>query len=211
MKKNKIFCIGLHKTGTSSLHEFSLKCGYKSTHSANWAFNNQALEKFDFFSDGGSHFDNIIEFDYESLLHKYPDALFILNVRDARSWIVSKLKHAGWKYDTLIEHDDPGTLYHDWKKKTFLHIRSFIEHKYSYEAKVKKYFRNNCPEKLLVIDVTDNKKKEYNIRSLLDFMGLPNDTVVEFPHSNKARQKKRLSDEVMEYIDNVILAIESKK
>lgn len=204
----KVFCIGLHKTGTSSLHDFALQCGYKSTHTVHWMKNENMLEEFDFFSDGGSHFDDQNEFNYEELLRRYPDALFILNTRDARSWVVSKLKHAGWTKDTVIEPDENFTPYSDWKDKSFFNIRAFLEHKFNYEAKVTNYFQKNHPDKILFIDVTKNK--EQNVKDLIKFLGVNLDKTIEFPHSNKARKKENLSEEVMDFIDKVLLELESR-
>src|SRR5688572_3840681 len=73
---NKVFCIGLHKTGTTSLADFFREFGFYPTHSTGWITDSSKLKRFDFFSDGGSHFDNINEFDFERLFHTYKNSKF---------------------------------------------------------------------------------------------------------------------------------------
>lgn len=91
----KYFCIGLHKTGTSTLHHIALNNKLKSIHSVDWANDENKIKLYDFFSDGGSHYNKINEIDYEYLYSTYTDSIFIINIRDPKSWIISKLKHAG--------------------------------------------------------------------------------------------------------------------
>lgn len=113
--KNKVFCIGLHKTGTTTLGNWAREYGFHSTHSIDWIKEDWKLQTFDFFSDGGSHFDNINEFDVQKLFYKYPKALFILQTRDSKKWIISKLKHAGWSENTFLEEDNIEKIRHeDW-------------------------------------------------------------------------------------------------
>lgn len=202
---DKIFCIGLHKTGTSSLYDFAQKLGFSCIHSANWHKDKARLEKFDFFSDGGSHYDGINEFDYIDLLDDHPAAKFILQTRDTRGWIVSKLKHAGWSKDTVIQVDDPSKLNNEhWKYKSLLHVKTFIKHKVNYERKVKDYFGSVCPDQLLTIDITSDKTRKVDILRLGAFLDVPESDIPDFPHSNKARAKSSLSDEVMSFIDEII-------
>lgn len=46
---NKFFCIGLHKTGTSTLHQIALDNKLKSTHSTDWHNNENKIKLYDFF------------------------------------------------------------------------------------------------------------------------------------------------------------------
>ncbi|MFT6857329.1 MAG: hypothetical protein ACJA0X_003318 [Cyclobacteriaceae bacterium] len=81
---NKVFCIGLHKAGTTSLADFSHKFEFSVTHSISWIHNNDTFNRFNFFSDG-RHFDNMNEFDFKCLYDSYPNAKFILQTRDPKS------------------------------------------------------------------------------------------------------------------------------
>lgn len=152
---NKVFCIGLHKTGTTTLANYFNEFGYNSTHSTDWINNSSKLESFDFFSDGGSHFDNEKEFDFEKLFYMYKKSKFILQTRDTEKWVTSKLKHAGWNQNTEIQKDDPTKITHkQWRYKSLLTVKKLIEHKYNYEKKVIFFFKEKDAGRLLIIDIT---------------------------------------------------------
>ncbi|MGX9365640.1 sulfotransferase [Desulfoplanes sp. PS50] len=197
----KVFCIGLHKTGTTSLRALATKYGYKAIHSTDWISDANKLKEFEFFSDGGSHFDGQNEFDFKRLFHDYPNALFILQTRPTKNWIVSKLKHAGWTEQTIIEVDDEKKIYHDdWKYKSLLIIESFIRHKYNYEHKVIDFFEKNDPSRLLKIDITDKPIQETTIHNLVTFLGLRSLCTIQLPHKNKKKSQDGLSKEVSDFI-----------
>jgi hypothetical protein len=116
--KTKIFCVGLNKTGTSSLHEAFKILGLKSVH---WKDNNglnikvkinenflngdnilNGIEKYNAFSDwdlGNSH-QVFKEFDKQ-----YPNSKFILNTRDLGGWLDSREKHV--KRNQKNKSDNP--------------------------------------------------------------------------------------------------------
>lgn len=206
--KRKIFCIGLHKTGTSSLAKLAKKYGFRAIHSTDWIFDPEKLREFNFFSDGGSQFDGINEFDYEFLFYEYPESLFILQSRDTRKWIISKLKHAGWNDKTIIESDDPRKIKDDdWTYKSLLTVGKFIEHKFNYEKKVNDFFVKNDPTRLLKIDITDQSIQSAELRKLADFMGVRTVKRIGMPHINKAKPGIELSADVLAFIDKKIEAI----
>ncbi|MEH6549045.1 MAG: hypothetical protein V7744_03575 [Pseudomonadales bacterium] len=202
-RRKKIFCIGLHKTGTTSLCWMGGKLGYKAVHSTDWAKSSIKIFKFDFFSDGGSHFDGINEFDFERWFYRYPNALFILQTRETERWVVSKLMHAGWKEGTAIEPDDEEKIRHqDWRYKSLLTIRKFIEHKYSYEKRVVDFFEKHGADRLLVVDVTNRSIQSSEINRMLEF--LDSECELEFPQLNKAGSGVKLSGEVESCIERTI-------
>lgn len=209
--KRKVFCIGLHKTGTTSIYEIAIRYGYKATHSTDWAFDSKKIEKFEFFCDGGSHFDDQNEFNFRHLANEYPDSLFILQTRDTRSWIISKLKHAGWNEKTEVKPDNKEKIRHDdWEYKSFLTIDNLIRHKYNYEQKAIKFFDENDPDRLLVIDIVDRNTQDRDIAKLVAFLELRSISKIELPHRNKARSIGRLAEEVLVFIDQAIAACESE-
>lgn len=201
--KNKVFCIGLHKTGTTSLYYLALEYGFRATHTTDWIFNEAKLKKFEFFCDGGSHFDGINEFDLNYLYSTYPKSLFILQTRDAKSWLNSKLKHAGWNENTQIQPNDINKITHEnWKYKSFLNIQKFIEHKYNYEQNVISFFEENNPDRLLRLDITNSKNKGKELKRLENFLGLRKINTIKIPHKNKGNTKNKLPDSVLNYIHN---------
>ena len=98
----KIFCIGLNKTRTTSLHNMFHKFGYKinNQHKAErmldqYISNNfdgylKYCELFDFFQDVPFSLPKT----YEILEKKFPNAKFILSVRnDSETWVNSLIKY----------------------------------------------------------------------------------------------------------------------
>lgn len=219
-KFNKIFCIGLHKTGTTSLHNFFLNLGIKSTHNTSWSktpIPNEYLQKYRAFSDGGGHFwFNEYEFggnhEVRLLDENYPNSKFILNTRSLKSWVVSKLLHAGWKEG--IELNAPKKVTHEeWRYKSIDVVRKWITNRYNYHEKVKKYFEDR-PNDILYIDVTKNTNLLKKLINFLEFDQQINvvDKVNRFqkmmnkislekkyvpsnlPHENKNKGKTTLKD-----------------
>jgi len=207
---NKTFCIGLHKQGTSSLADFADINGLKSIHSTNWQNQPSLLNEYDFFSDGGSHYDGINEFEFENLSTLFENSKFILQTRDPEKWIISKLVHAGWNLKTTFSEGDTTQQpeHSGWKEKTLLNIKRFLTHKKNYEAKVKKYFESSegLSNRLLTIDVTAGSN-ESNSLVLARFLGINDANYKPIPWSNKVASKGsaiKLPMEVHEYISKLI-------
>lgn len=114
-KSGKIFCIGLNKTGTRSLHTALNILGFKAAHhdspigrigeifKANAENNRElltGLDNFDAFSDwidmegSNNHFFKIMD-------QQYPGSKFIFTDRDIEGWIESRIKHV--KKDSRLE------------------------------------------------------------------------------------------------------------
>ena len=92
----KLFQIGLNKTGTTSLHAALEILGYKSIHNIRKEENilpqlkegdTTLFDQYECFTDGTWH----REFKY--LKENYPDAKFVLMVRDKEEWIQSRINH----------------------------------------------------------------------------------------------------------------------
>ena len=87
----KVFCVGFNKTGTTTLHRIlGDQLSYRSAHKPRWTDwsitkNRSRLEPFDAFSDGGCA-------SIRNLDELYPDALFILNTRPLKHWVLSRHK-----------------------------------------------------------------------------------------------------------------------
>ena len=202
---NKIFCIGLHKTGTTTLANFFREYGFKDTHSVNWINDERKLNKYDFFSDGGSHFDNINEFDFRRLFNIYKHSTFILQTRETEKWVLSKLRHAGWTKDTIIQPDDPSKIKHDeWKYKSFLTIQKFIEHKINYENKVLSFFKKNDISRLLVIDITKKDIQTAELNKLKTELNLQSVNTISLPHHHNKKSQISLPKEVYSFIKKTI-------
>ncbi len=88
----KIFCIGFNKTGTTSLHHFFQGCNLKSTHNPHWVnftkyrFGKPYFWRYQCYCDGEQS-------DFFRLHRWFPDSLFILNDRNEKDWLYSRIKH----------------------------------------------------------------------------------------------------------------------
>lgn len=210
-RKNKVFCIGLHKTGTTTLADYFKKYGFEATHTVDWQNNHNKLEQFEFFSDGGSHFDSINEFDFKQLAETYPNSKFILQTRDTEKWVISKLKHAGWNETTEIQPDDIEKIKHDdWTYKSLLTVKKFIEHKFNYERKVKDFFETHAPNRLLVIDVTNKEMQANELNRLKTFLKLKSIGGVQLPHSNKRIASASISDQLKDFVHQEVAKYNSQ-
>jgi hypothetical protein len=84
----KVFAIGLHKTGTRSIHQIFGRAGLSARHSTTWPEPPAWLERASAqaFSDGTAT-------GFAWLDRTYPRSRFILNVRDLDEWLDSWIEH----------------------------------------------------------------------------------------------------------------------
>ncbi|MCH8810272.1 MAG: hypothetical protein IID07_00465 [Gemmatimonadetes bacterium] len=87
----KVFCVGFSKTGTTTLHQIlGDQLSYRSAHKPGWTDwsitkNRDQLDRFDAFTDGECAA-------IRNLDDLYPDALFVLNTRPLKHWVLSRHK-----------------------------------------------------------------------------------------------------------------------
>jgi hypothetical protein len=193
----KIFCIGFHKTGISTLAKCLKELRFVPHASWNnskflvprWAEGNyypilEYAKNFKSFSDSPWNHTNL----YEALDMKFPGSKFILTMRDPDKWFESTRKWATpqGKMETSVRKLPYGKLFH---KKVFgLTTDSFDDMKDQYKEvyhqrnlEIKEYFKNR-PEDFLILDW----EKDDGWEKLCDFLSadVPN---IPFPHLSKAR------------------------
>jgi len=180
----KVFCIGLPKTGTTSLGVALQELGYQVTgpnglhdpeieeNAIPMAF--ELAERFDAFRD--TPWPVI----YQELDERFPGSKFILSLRDPESWVRSQVRHFGRKKTPMRQ----------WmfgagcpEGNEALYIQQFNEHKKA----VLRYFRNR-PKDLLVMDFDRGDGWE----KLCPFLGIESPDIV-FPHANKALVRESMS------------------
>ena len=165
----KVFCIGLNKTATSSLHQALETLGIRSLHWGGPATRKQIeqamaegrplvddLAAYDAFSDIQVLSDN-----FELLDRQYPGSKFILTTRDPESWIASRRRHVlrnvarkqQGQYDGDFLTADEAM----WAKQDHEH-----------HARVHAYFADR-PGDLLMMDIVAGDGYEV----LCPFLGLP--------------------------------------
>ena len=190
---NKIFGIGLPKSGTSSLHEALKLLGYNSNHnpddkitekelrSAN--YNLSILEKYD------AIMDIPIPAIFAQLDEAWPDSKFILTVRPIDAWIESS-RRAGFNQSYAVPK--PGSTVEFYMTLLF-GCNVFDEKRYrwiyeTHNKNVKDYFSGSKSDQLLILDLTKGDVWE-EICTFLD-KPVPD---VPIPHANPLSNRKKLS------------------
>ena len=179
----KIFCIGFHKTGTTSLETALTTLGYRVTgaHGAHdpdieknvlpMAY--ELVDQYDAFQD------NPWPIIYKQLDRKYPGSKFILTLRDSRSWIKSQVNHFG-RRDTAMRRWIYGVGCPEGNEN--LYIKRFEDH----NNEVKEYFIDRS-EDLLIL----NFSKGDGWEKLCLFLN-KNIPSTQFPHANKASNREKV-------------------
>ena len=184
MMSRKVFCIGFHKTGTSSLNVALARLGYcvhgpinasdpitlGSLLSSAYAL----ADQYDAFED------NPWPLLYREMDERFPGSKFILSVREKDRWIRSVVDHFGQR-STPMRNFIYGAGAPQGNEE--LYLCRFEAH----NAEVKHYFRDR-PGDLLVMDVSAADAWP----CLCNFLG---HRVVDepFPHANPAKNRRRLS------------------
>lgn len=174
---SKIFCIGLHKTGTVSIGTALKILGYnvlmgdksdskkmeQNLHDGIGAIS--GYESYDVFADIYCPKEQFAVFD-----RQYPQSKFILTTRNEKDWIKSC-----W---SQIKKRPNSPYYHPWYYK---HEIQWIWKKRAHEASAMHYFCNT--DKLLVMDITKGDGwKEICAFLNVDIPDMP------FPHKNKSNK-----------------------
>lgn len=189
MKRQKVFCIGLGKTGTTSVKEALRILGYRIIRlPLNW----EGITDFDAALPGVSAAM------FKELDAAFPNSKFILTVRDVEGWLKSierdMSRKKGVKRDKQKERKKILTLKYgtsEFDAHTFR--KAFHEH----EAKVSDYFKNR-PEDLLVLNVTKSEGWE----PLCTFLNEPVPSL-SFPYVNKAAELDALLVRLLHVVGDV--------
>lgn len=174
MTRQKVFCIGLGKTGTTSLKEALRILGYRLVRlPLDW----KGITDFDAALPGVSAAM------FTELDAAYPGSKFILTVRDVEGWLKSierdmRLKQ-GLDRERRAEREQILTMKYG---RTTFDKEAFRAAFHEHEAKVRKYFEDR-PDDLLVLNVTTSAGWE----PLCGFLGVPAPDE-PFPNVNKAAE-----------------------
>ena len=177
MKDKKVFGIGFHKTGTTSLTRALKILGYKVTGPDGAHNPNIALEVnnliFDLAEKHDAFQDNPWPLFYKELDIKYPGSKFILTLRPTEKWINSLTKHFGTKITPMREWIY-GTGFGCPVGNEKRYIRRYEQH----NKEVIEYFSQR-PDDLLIFNLTEGDGWE----KLCSFLNEPLQTS-KFPHEN---------------------------
>jgi 3'-phosphoadenosine 5'-phosphosulfate (PAPS) 3'-phosphatase len=179
----KIFGIGLSKTGTTSLAEALIILGYPTK-------DNPGLSRYvkgDLSSIDASVLDEHVALTdtpipsfYRELDARYPDAKFILTIRDKEGWLASCKKQFTQKLADK-QNDAHNQLFIDIYDSTVFEERKFAAGYDRFVGGVLEHFRDR-PGKLLVINVAAGDGWE----KLCPFLGKPVPDI-PFPKANVTR------------------------
>lgn len=156
LKNRKVFCIGLSRTGTTSLHLALVACGLSGVHYSspiamrwlNGDYSPDTTKGFQTFSDVP------VAVYFKQLAETHPDALFIYTRRDPEKWLASVERH----YQTTPPPSQYSIL-RDYVRAaaygSILFSRSrYLDKFHEHEEHVTSFFRDQ-PEKLLTLETTE--------------------------------------------------------
>lgn len=176
--RDKIFGVGLNKTGTTSLltalQEFGILCGHQPDFEL--LFSDWKVRRFDRIIALARHYEAFqdapfsLPFTYQALDQAFPDARFVLTVREAEEWYESLVRfhrkilfggnHPSWERIKSVHYIYPEYIYESavamWRWNEFgLYDRSRAIDLYNlHNNSVMEYFHTR-PERLLVINLAD--------------------------------------------------------
>ena len=182
-QEQKVFGIGLSKTGTTTLSDALELLGIDNGHYTN-PLTRQLLSDVDFFMLGGAT-DTPVSNCFEKLFYLYPNAKFVLTTRPMQDWVRSMRAHyadpalarsriglpSGFQYGLLGEEVQVGLyVHHDQYEK------AGIQH----EQRVRHFFADKPADRLLIFNVFEGQCWP----ELCAFLGRPHPQK-DFPWSNR--------------------------
>lgn len=189
----RIFGIGFHKTGTTSLHHAFTALGFDSWH---WKSNKEAWRIFSEMNAGGRSpllensyalCDNPIPLLYEKLDKAYPGSKYILTMLSDEKWLAA--------VECLF--DPNRNPYYDWDKQPFSHMiheaiygtrlyskQTFLDRYRHHNRDVIAFFRDR-PNDLLVMNMSEGA----GWKELCGFLGKPIPSI-PYPHAHKDQPPK---------------------
>lgn len=181
----KIFGIGLARTGTTTLAKSLEILGYKSVHvecNIMEVTDNNGIDEFNINKDVIESNDAIVGTPlcpcYQLLAEKYPDALFIITVRESESWLIS----CSLGFTDRMVMDENHCALHRWLYDSRLYDRDkFLKGYTNYLIKVLNYFDGKNRDRLLL----------YNICSGSGWYPLCNFLKKEIPYCALPHESKR--------------------
>lgn len=197
--KEKVFEIGLGRTGTNSLTVAMSMLGYRVQHGTTnklvtdgvkrflWdgTIPGAAIEKWDFFS-------NWPDVMWRELSHNYPESRFILTWRSPLDWAGSYAKHDR----TMAGKQRRAVQQEKLDVRVTRRLAQYGIARYSHERYVAKFIRHRTeieqwfidePKRLLMVDICNGDGWD----KLCDFLQIEQ-PCVPFPRANDVATQKRL-------------------
>lgn len=180
----KIFCIGFHKTGTTSMGKLFRKLGYREqgpykTRDREFVAKLARGDLGELFAvaEGAEAFrDNPWPLFYRELDARFPGSRFILTLRDPDSWIQSAVNHFGSQPDPSSPMRELiyGAASPVGNERTY--AERFVRH----NREVREYFADR-EQDLLAIDLNEGDA----LRPICRFLGRRKPWLMRMPHKNR--------------------------
>lgn len=189
-QESKIFCIGLNKTGTTSIHKAFELLGLSSVHFKSDSGNIKKIIKDN--HEGGrpllagiSQYKAYSDWNVASTNHLYkeldlqhPNSKFILTTRDMEGWLKSREKHVMRNFSKRNNPTESAPI---------VNLGAWREEFEAHHLDVQEYFKNR-PGDLLIFDVT--KGDEWKKLCAFIGVGVPSRP---FPKKNRANKSTESS------------------
>jgi hypothetical protein len=181
-REQKIFGIGLSKTGTTSLSRALTMLGVDNGHYTN-PLTQQLLSDIDFFMLGGAT-DTPVTAGFEKLYFLYPNAKFILTTRPIEGWARSMKANYGPPKFARIAVNAKGLPYgllgEAIQVGLYLHRDQFEGAFHDHEQRVRRFFADKPADRFLIFNVFEGQ----GWTELCAFLGKPIPEG-DFPWSNR--------------------------
>jgi hypothetical protein len=153
---DKVFGVGMQRTGTSTMTRAFRLLGYRSAHFPAELWEDREARVL---SECNAFFDNPIPLIYQELDERYPASKFILTVRDEEDWLKSV------EYPFSEKRDDYGLdeskriqeMHHALYGMNHFDAEVFRKAFRRHNNQVKEYFADR-PDDLLVLDISQDDK-----------------------------------------------------
>ena len=185
LMKAKVFCIGFHKTGTTTLDLALRKLGYRVT-GPNHTKDPNIAEKVHELADElvqqyDAFQDNPWPILYREMDQKYPGSKFIMTIRSSDSWLSSQVRDFAYTETPMRQW-----IYGKGcpKGNEALYVERFERH----NREVLEYFENRQDDFLLM-----DLPQGHGWPELCGFLGvdIPSEP---FPHANKASVSRKIKN-----------------
>lgn len=174
LPESPIFCIGLHKTGTTSLLQAFLRLGIRTCDGLADRLERPAFpgytDKIDLLE---KHYADYLAFEdvpwpvlWPELFDRWPEARFILTTRDRQAWLKSVIAHFGSNPDPI----------HEWIYASAFpcgHEQQWLDYYDRHNAEIIHFFSARPQARFLHIAIDDGTPAEVVSERLRAFLGFP--------------------------------------
>lgn len=194
-KYNKVICIGMHKTGTSTLGMALLELGFSVVGARTDLAEVLLKGEIDIAIEEARPYSALQDVPwallYKELDKKYPNSKFILTEREENKWLNSVLNHFGKTYIPI----------HEWiygEGVAFGNEGIYLKKYKDHYAEVKQYFRDR-PNDILMISFSNGDDWE----KICNFLGheIPK---VKFPYANKGKHNMSSFEKIYNSLRSLI-------